>query len=807
VAPALSPLPIDSHVPPVLAAVRSRGAVVLVAPPGAGKTTRVPPALCADGPLILLQPRRVAARAIARRIASEQGWTLGDEVGWHVRFERRFSPHTRLLVATEGILTARLQADPLLTGFRTVVLDEFHERSLHADLALALAKQAAGARGDLRIVVMSATLDAAAVAEFLGGCPVLEVAWRPHAVDVSHAPGIDAAAAVRTCLGRDAGSVLCFLPGAGEIRRCAEALADLPPAGVEVLPLHGSLPADEQDAAVAPSRARRVVLATNVAETSLTVAGVTDVVDSGLHKVLRYDAGKGIDRLETERISLDAAEQRAGRAGRTGPGRVVRLWDPRERLRLHREPDVRRVDLAGPVLEVLAWGGDPLTFEWFEPPPREALEAALGLLVRLGALDARRLTPLGEAMHRVPLHPRLARVLLAAGGSRRAAQACAVLSERVPYRPASHATPSDVLDLIDRGLPPALARTAAEIERLIGEIRLGGATPPLLQPRAASEAEFTSAERAGGLGGATQHPPDQQDNTLCRGLLAGYPDRVARRREAGSPRLLLSSGTGAVLGPESGVREPELLLALDVALGNAPGAEARVRLASGLERDWLQPTHSDVEHRFEPSSRAVRAVARDWYGAILLAERPAPLDPDRAAEVLVAEAQQRGFGTEGDAVLRRLRFAGLNLDVAELLRGACAGRTRLPDLDLAGLLPPGTRQELARLAPEAIPVPSGRQARLEYREDGSVLASVKLQELFGLAETPRVGPRREPVLLELLAPNGRPVQTTRDLRGFWERTYPEVRKELRGRYPRHPWPEDPWTAEPTARAQRRRPRS
>ena len=293
------------------------------------------------------------------------------------------------------------------------------------------------------------------------------------------------------------------------------------------------------------------------------------------------------------------------------------------------------------------------------------------------------------------------------------------------------------------------------------------------------------------------------DEVLCRALLAGYPDRVARRRDPGSRRLLVRAGTGGVLGDESGVREPEFLLALDVALGQAPGAEARVRLASGLERDWLQPTHGDVEHRFETSSSTVRAVAREWYGAILLAERPAAVDPERAAELLAAEAERRGFGPEGEALLRRLRFAGVALDVPALLRNACAGRTRLPDLDLRSLLPAAVLRELERQAPEAIPIPSGRQARLEYREDGAVVASVKLQELFGLADTPRVGPRREPVLLELLAPNGRPVQTTRDLRSFWQRTYPEVRKELRGRYPRHPWPEDPWTAQPTARAKRR----
>ena len=329
-----------------------------MAAPGAGKTTRVPPALVGDGPVILLQPRRVAARAIARRIADEQGWTLGQEVGWHIRFERRFGARTRLLVATEGILTARLQQDPLLSDFRTVVLDEFHERSIHADLGLALARQAWRAREDLRVVVMSATLDAGRVAAFLGGCPVIAVPGRTHTLTIEYAAAMPLGAAVGGLLLRTPGNVLCFLPGAPEIRRALPEVRAAAP-GTDVVELHGSLDADAQDAALKGSGGRRVILATNIAETSLTVPGVTAVVDTGVQKLPRYDVERGFDHLRLERITQDSADQRAGRAGRLGPGIAVRLWDQRDRLRPHREPDIARIDLAGPVLDVLAWGGDP----------------------------------------------------------------------------------------------------------------------------------------------------------------------------------------------------------------------------------------------------------------------------------------------------------------------------------------------------------------------------------------------------------------------------------------------------------------
>jgi ATP-dependent helicase HrpB len=771
----LAPLPIDDHVSRVAELLRARGAAVLVAPPGAGKTTRVPPVLAAEGPVFLLQPRRVAARSIARRIAEEQGWRVGREVGWQVRFEREYSAQTRLLVATEGILSRRLQSDPLLSDFRTVVLDEFHERSLHADLALAFLREAREARPDLQVLVMSATLDGAGVADFLGGVPLLEVAGRAHEVEVSHASNLAPGEGVRQALAGGPGHVLCFLAGAAEIRAAGQELRDLQPE-VSVLPLHGGLDGREQDAALAPGDQRKVVLATNIAETSLTVEGVTAVVDSGWHKVARFDAARGLDRLERERIPRDSADQRAGRAGRTGPGRALRLWDPRLRLRPHREPEIHRTDLAVPVLQVLAWGADPVRFRWFEAPSPERVASAMELLEELGALDGRRLSAVGQVLQGLPLHPRLGRVLLAGGGSRRAAAVCAVLAERRgPGAGGDVATDSDVLLLADRmaDQPGPVRRAARELESL-GR-RLG--SPP--------------------------GTPGDDDLALRRALLAGFPDRVARRREPGSSRLVLASGTGAALSRDSGVREAELLLALDVTGGTA-GSEALVHVASRIERDWIAATRRRVVHRLDEGSGAVRAWEQEWYLELLLEERPVAPDPEVAASLMAETLLARGLGPDNEALLRRAAFAGVELDVGALVRQACLGRGRKPTLDLRAQLPWATRRAIDRGAPTELLLPSGRQARLEYREGGRVVAAVKLQELFGLGETPRIGPRHQGVVFELLAPNGRPVQTTSDLPSFWERGYPEVRRELRGRYPKHPWPEDPWTAEPTHRTKRRR---
>ena len=726
----LTPLPIDPHLEEIVAHVGQARTAIVVAPPGSGKTTRIPPALTALGRTILLQPRRVAARTLARRIAEERGGVVGGDVGWQIRFERRFSDRTRLLVATEGILTARLQSDPLLSDFQVIVLDEFHERSIHADLALALAREAMQSRDDLSLVVMSATLDAGALSRYLGNARVFDVAASRFPVGIRYRPGVSMAQAVRDQLPDAKGDLLCFLPGAREIERAQQDLIGI---DADVLPLHGSLDVAAQERALLPTGRRRVILATNLAETSLTVAGVTDVLDSGLQKVMRFDAQTAVDHLDLERISSDSADQRSGRAGRTQPGQAVRLWDARDLLRPHREPEVRRIDLSATMLDVIAWGGDPLIFPWFEPPPSDRVDAALRLLAQLGAIEGRQLTELGLQLRSLPLHPRLARIVIAANGAPEAIEICAALSG---------ASPGETREL------------AATLRRTIGE--------------------------------SSSAPAD--DRTLRRALLAGYPDRVAMRRAPRSAAVLLSSGTGATVAREIDDGQAEFLVALEI-------RDDVIRTARPVEREWLLPTHRTVVHRLEEGG--VRAAEQQWYGALLLHEQTVPPDAGETSRLLASSVEP------DPQLLRRATLAGLAVDWPALKQSAVAGRTRVEDADLEPFLDWKSRKQLEEQAPLSIPLPSGRRARLEYRDDGSVLASVKLQELFGLGDSPRVGPAKTPVTFALLSPNGRPMQVTSDLRSFWNNAYQEVRKELRARYPKHPWPDDPWNATPTHRTKKR----
>jgi ATP-dependent helicase HrpB len=495
------------------------------------------------------------------------------------------------------------------------------------------------------------------------------------------------------------------------------------------------------------------------------------VIDSGLQKVARYDAERGIDSLEVERISGDSADQRAGRAARTAPGIAIRLWDARDRLRPHREPEIHRVDLAAAVLDIIAWGGHPRELEWFERPSDERIAAALSLLERLDAIHGGALTDTGRAMQRLPLHPRLGRMLVAADSAWPIAQACAILSERHLLPARTSATTSDLLSAIDQWstLPGHVKQTAQYV--VSGSKRT----------EKISELDFR------------------------RAVFAGYPDRIAQRRESKSPKLLLATGAGAVLAPQSGVVDGEFLVALDVQASSRPNdPDARVRLASVVDREWLEPTSVEVVHRLDDSRGTVKALRIERYDALTLSEKPIDADPEQRATIL-AGAWLRREPRDADAqLLRRLRFADVSLERAELARRAALTARSLSDFDLAGSLTFEERKKIERDAPETIVVPSGRTATLQYEEDGTVSAAVKLQELFGLADTPRVGPRKEPVRIALLAPNGRPVQTTRDLRSFWNTTYAEVRKELRGRYPKHPWPDDPWSATPTARTTKRK---
>ncbi len=860
--PARAPLPIDQALPALQDALTRAGAAVLTAPPGAGKSTRVPLALLASGllpagqELVLLQPRRLAARAVARRLAEELGEPVGETVGHQVRHERRVGPRTRIRVVTEGILQARLVDDPLLSGVGAVLLDEFHERSAHADLALACLREVREARPELRLVIMSATLEVEPLRRFLGGCPWVDCPARPHPLVLEHLPQPEGRplpeavrAGLRHLLGRPddpGGDVLVFLPGAGEIRACLEALAADPlPGAPALVPLHGSLPAAEQDRAVRPGPRggpRRIVLATNLAETSLTVPGVRAVVDTGWVKRLAADPRLGLDRLERGRVSRASADQRAGRAARLGPGRAVRLWSRAEEagLAARETPELLRADLAGPLLALLAFHpGDPAAFPLLDAPPAAAREAALALLRALGALPPAgfALTPLGARLARLPLHPRLGAMLVRAadeGLGREAALLAACLGERdVLARPFGRAAPA-----------PTCRSDLAWRAELLREFEAEGGAPRAaerlgLQPAAAREALRARDQLLDLLGphGRRDAPRAPQERKLERLLLCAFPDRVCRRRAPGAAEARMAGGRGVRLAEESGVREAGLFLAL-VADAGARGTHAvsLVRQASALEPEDLEAIFpgelcDEVTARFDPAREAVVGVATRRYRDLPLEEREgAPVD-DALSAAALAEAADGRFAelfrpsTRDAQLLARLRLAAAHLPgegwpaadegaLRALLRGACQGRrsfAELRRLSWGDLLRAGLRGDLRRALDEALPerltVPSGRALALDYapalEPGGAPRLAVKLQEVFGLADTPRVARGRLPVVLELLGPHGRPVQVTADLRSFWTEGYPAVRRELRGRYPRHPWPEDPWSAQPTARARPR----
>jgi ATP-dependent helicase HrpB len=848
------PLPIDAVLPEVVEALRRHSAVVVRAPTGAGKTTQVPPALldagaAGAGRLVMLEPRRLAARAAARRMAAERGGRLGDEVGYQVRFDRCFGPQTRLLVVTPGVLLRLLHDDPFLEGTGTVIFDEFHERGLDSDLALGMVRLLQQTvRPDLRAVVMSATLAVEPVSAYLGGCPVVHGEGRQYPVEIVYEPRpaqqpghVAAARAVARLVDRTDGDLLVFLPGLHEIRLAARELEPLArERDLALLPLHGDLPAEQQDAALLPQERRKVVLATNVAETSVTVEGITGVVDTGLARLLTFDPGVGLDRLRLTPISRASAEQRAGRAGRTRPGVCVRLWgESAHRARPEQtEPEIRRVDLAGAVLQLLGLGeADVRRFPWLEPPPEAAVAQALTLLRRLGAVADGGVTDLGRVLARLPVHPRLGRLLVEGqrwGSPERVALAAALLSERDPFTrtldeppgrtPGRAATSSDVLD---------------RVEALEEYERPGRAAPPLgsLNRGAARFALRARDQLLRSLRRETRRLPPSlgrrpadvsTDEAVLRALLAAFPDRVARRRESGSRRGVMVGGRGVRLAPSSGVTAPELFLGVDV---DASQTETLVRQASAVQRDWLAPelVRAAVEVEFDPAAERVTARKRVRYEDLVLEETPAALPGDeQTAGVLAAAAagQLERVLPPADSPaglyltrVRCLRAWLPELDLPEfdgaelqaLLPGLCHGCRSFAELRggpwleaLHGRLTHRQRQAVEREAPERLAVPSGSRLALRYEVGRPPVLAVRIQEVFGLRETPRVAAGRVPVLLHLLGPNYRPQQVTDDLASFWRNTYPQVRKELRARYPRHAWPEDPWTAAPERRPQRRR---
>ncbi len=792
-------LPIDEVLDEVREALAQAGRVVLQAPPGAGKTTRVPLALMdrVEGRIVMLEPRRLAARAAAERMAETLGEPVGRTVGYTVRGAREVSRATRIEVVTEGILTRRIQSDPGLEGVGVVIFDEFHERSLDADLGLALVWEVRGAlREDLGVVVMSATLDAGPVAALLGDAPVVTSAGRAHPVEarwldrpVPKGRRFEEAMAdlISRAVAEEAGGVLAFLPGEGEIRRVAARL-DLP--GVEVRPLYGALPFAEQRAAIRPAAGRKVVLATAIAETSLTIEDVRVVVDGGRARRARFDPGSGMTRLVTERVSRAEADQRAGRAGRVAPGAAWKLWTRGEdgALPAQAPPEIAVADLAGLALDIALWG-DPegRALPFLTPPPEGALAEARDLLHRLGALEGGTVTGHGRTLATMPLHPRLAHMLSVAGTG--AAELAALLSDR------------DIL----RGHGADLS---ARINALDAPERFGVAKAAVARIR-------TEAKRLRRLAG-----PDR-GLSLAQSAALAYPDRVGLRRTGEAPRFLLSGGKGARMVADDPLAGERLVVVTDTdghprdatIRQSVPIAEADLRAVHGARIGWVEVC--------DWSRRRGRVVTRrqERFGAIALDDRTWPdAPPDRVALAMLDGVRDLGLFPAGAARRFLARVALLDLfDTSQEALLASAEGWLLPFLQGVSttegwkrfdLLPPLRARldfdQMRRLdaeAPARLATPLGREIPIDYGGEAPEIA-VRVQELFGMDTHPVVAGR--PVKLTLLSPGGRPVQVTMDLPGFWAGSYADVAKDMRARYPKHPWPDDPAAADPTSRAKRRR---
>jgi ATP-dependent helicase HrpB len=829
-------LPVAGILKEAVAASRG-GAVIVTAPPGSGKTMLVPAAILDDLPsnqkLVLLQPRRLAARAVARRIAQLRGGQVGEEVGYHVRFDAQVTRDTRLIVATTGILLRRMLGDISLEGIGAVVLDEFHERTIEMDLLLGLlvrVKQTL--RPDLRIAVMSATLAAEPVAKLLRNCPIIHAEGRRFPVQIRYQRRGDQAyledriaAQLPHALEDTTGHVLVFLPGVGEIIRCQNTLASIANHGGHALiPLYGDLPAEKQDEVLNDIGRRKIILSTNVAETSLTIEGVTAVIDSGQARQLLVSTATGLPRLELVPISQASADQRAGRAGRTAPGICWRLWEESSHKSrpIADTPEVQRSDLAEPLLQLLALG-EQHEFPWLDPPAPEAINNAMALLSLLGAIDAQQqITPIGRTLADMPAHPRLARLLLSGaerGVLRETSVAAAMLSERDAFRsadrgkrgPREYGQVRSRSDVVDRVFALQAFHAGNVLNDPDLELQPGAAHNVL---RAADQlfhlTDFPRAARA-----------ERPDEALMHALLDAFPDRLARLRPGTQDRALLVGGRGVRIDAGSRVRGEPLFLAIDI---NDVGGEARGRIASAIDRDWLP---EDILSRreelfFNPTKRQVEARARTYWIDLMLDEAPVAIsDKAAAAELLAQQALHQldqvlpAADTASGNFLARVRWLAdampdLNLprfDEAELLQilpELCFGLRSLDELRTADWLSILQSRvgydrlaEIDRLAPAQFELSNGNRHMLTYEVGKTPVLAVRIQEMFGVSETPRIAGGRVPLVLHLLGPNYRPQQVTADLASFWQNGYPEVKKELRRRYPKHSWPDDPLATQAT----------
>lgn len=785
-------LPIDSLVPEITEHLRSARTLVLQAAPGAGKTTRVPPALLGldRGEVLVLEPRRLAARLAARFVSAEMGESVGEKVGYQVRFEDISGPRTRLRYLTEGVLTRRLLSDPELARVSCVVLDEFHERHLEGDLALALLRRLQrSARPDLRLVVMSATLDAGPIAEYLGGARVMQSEGRQYPLEIEYtphsaAPVEDQVASALERLGAMDGHVLVFLPGAAEIRRAQAACAPLARRkGWRVLALHGDQSPEEQDLAVAASTTPKIILATNVAESSITIEGIVAVIDSGTARVAGHSSWSGLPTLNVQRVSQASANQRAGRAGRTGPGRSIRLFPLEDFVRrpAHDVPEIARADLAPAALLLHAMGiGSLGGIEWLDAPAEAAVGHAEELLRMLDAFG-----PTGEEMARYPMHPRLSRLIVEArrrGVAEEGCLAAALLSagERLPMHP-EHSTRSDLFALMEAEWSPRTAQLVRQVQRIVKPPRPGR---------------------------------QRNEEALLMSVLAAYPDRVAKRRQG--RELLLARGGSAQLAPNSTVTESQFLVALEAEERRETGTPL-VRLATAIEPEWLIDLFPDriretAEAVWNRGAERVESVSALMFGEIAIEESRGAADPETAAGLLAQKAVEAGIGRFVDiddltAYLERARFAAAHggpaaPDVEAALRGLACGLRSFAELQASasegGLiraldqrLTAAERRALEEIAPASIRLPGGRNVRVHYERDQPPWIASRLQDFFGMPRTPMVARGAVAVVVRLLAPNQRPVQTTTDLAGFWTRLYPQIRKELSRRYPKHKWPVDP----------------